>query len=227
MRVHSDIRLGVRDALPFLLGVVPFALVTGIASVDAGLTPVQAVAMSVIVYAGAAQLAAIDLLGSTAPLAVVVGTAIIINLRMMMYSASIAPYLIDLPRRTRTGMAYFLTDQVYAMSIAEFSRNEERDRVRYFVALGATLWIVWVVCTAIGVVVGAGVPPELELSFAVPLIFLALLVPAMKDRPTTVAGGAAGAVAVMAAGVPFNLGLLIGALTGVAVGLAVEIGENV
>lgn len=226
MRVEEDLRAGIRDALPFLLGVIPFALVAGIAAVEVGLTPVQAVGMSVVVFAGASQLAALELLGETAPLAVVVGTAVIINLRMLMYSASIAPYFAAVGRRTRLGLAYLLTDQAYAMSIAEFVRNDERDRVSYYVGVGATLWVVWVLATAVGVFVGAGVPPELELSFAVPLVFLALLVPAMKDRPTTAAAAVAGTVAVAAAGLPFNLGLLAGALAGIAAGLLVGPGET-
>jgi len=88
----DDLFAGVRATLPLLLGLIPFGLVAGIAAVDAGLSPTQAVGLSAIVFAGAAQLAAIDLLGRDASLAVVVLTAVVINLRMMMYSASIAPY---------------------------------------------------------------------------------------------------------------------------------------
>lgn len=224
MKERGDLRAGATDALPFLLGVVPFALVAGIAAVEAGLTPIQAIGMSVFVFAGASQLAALELIGENAPLAVVVVTGIIINLRMLMYSASIAPYFAELRRRTRLGLAYLLTDQAYAMSVAEFERNESRDRVRYYVGLGGTIWVVWVLGTAVGVFVGAGLPPALELSFAVPLVFLALLVPAMKDRPTTIAGVVAGAVAVAASGAPFNLGLLAGSLAGIAAGIATPAG---
>ena len=226
MGKQGDFRAGVRDALPFLLGVIPFALVAGIAAVEAGLSATQAVGMSVVVFAGASQLAAIDLLGENAPLAVVVGTAVIINLRMMMYSASIAPYFEALEQRTRFGLAYLLTDQAYAMSVAEFARNEDRSRAHYYVGIGVTLWTVWIIGTAVGVVIGTGVPEDLELSFAVPLVFLALLVPAMKDRPSTAAAIVAGTGAVMAAGLPFNLGLLVGALGGIAAGLLTSTGEN-
>ncbi|MFO8115085.1 MAG: AzlC family ABC transporter permease [Halorubrum sp.] len=206
-----------------MLGIVPFALVAGIAAVDAGLGLAEAVGMSVIVFAGASQLAALDLLGSNAPLAVVVGTAVVINLRMVMYSASIAPYFADYGRRLRAGLAYVLTDQAYALSVAEFDENPERSRWRYYLGAGASLWAVWQVGTVVGVVVGTGVPDAWGLTFAVPLVFLALLVPAMKDRPTTAAGVSAGAVAVVAAGLPLNLGLLVGATTGIAVGLLTEV----
>ncbi|WP_418285308.1 AzlC family ABC transporter permease [Halorubrum sp. DTA46] len=218
----GDLWAGVRDVSPLMLGIVPFALVAGIAAVDAGLSLVEAVGMSVIVFAGASQLAALDLLGSNAPLAVVVGTAVIINVRMVMYSASIAPHFSRYARRTRATLAYFLTDQAYALSVAEFAENEARTRWRYYLGAAASLWLVWQVGTIAGVVLGAGVPDEWGLTFAVPLVFLALLVPAMKDRPTIGAGVAGGVVAVAAAGLPLNLGLLAGAVVGILAGLVTE-----
>jgi 4-azaleucine resistance transporter AzlC len=221
--LDEDLLAGVRDVSPLMLGIVPFALVAGIAAVDAGLGLGEAMGMSVIVFAGASQLAALDLLGENAPLAVVVGTAVVINLRMLMYSASIAPYFSDYGRRLRAGLAYLLTDQAYALSVAEFEENASRSRWRYYLGAAASLWIVWQIGTVAGVVLGAGVPDALGLTFAVPLVFLALLVPAMKDRPTTVAGVIGGAVAVVAAGLPLNLGLLVGALSGVAAGLVTEV----
>lgn len=220
--MNEDLVAGIRDSLPFHLGVVPFGMVAGIAAIEAGLTPTQAVGISVIVFAGASQLAALELLGETAPLIVVIGTALIINIRMIMYSASIAPYFADYSRRVRASIPYLLVDQVYAMSIAEFSSNESRDRVRYYLGLGLALWVAWVVGTVAGIVIGTGVPPELELSFAVPLIFLALLVPTMRDRPSTTAAVVGGVGALLAAGVPLNLGLPIGAISGIAAGLAVD-----
>ena len=218
----GDLWAGVRDVLPLMLGVIPFALVAGIAAVNAGLTLTEAVALSVIVFAGASQLAALDLLSANAPLAVVVGTAVVINLRMLMYSASIAPHFARYAARVRAALAYLLTDQAYALSVAEFAENDERSRWRYYLGAAASLWVVWQIGTVVGVVVGAGVPERWGLTFAVPLVFLALLVPAMKDRPTTAAGAAGGTVAVVAAGLPLNLGLLAGAVSGVAVGLLAE-----
>jgi len=224
--MHADYRAGVRDALPLLLGIVPFALVAGIAAIEAGLTPAQALGMSVIVFAGASQLAAIELLGETASLAVVVATAVVINLRMSMYSASIAPHFRHLRRRTRAVLAYVLTDQAYALAVAKYADDEGTDRKRYYLGVAVTLWTVWQVGTLAGVFVGAQVPSEWGLTFAVPLVFLALLVPAMTDRPTTLAAVVGGGVAVLAAGFPFNLGLLAGAACGIAAGLVTEAGET-
>ena len=223
-RLSPDFRAGIRAAGPILVGIVPFALVAGITATNAGMTILEAVGMSVVVFAGASQLAAIDLIGSNAPFAVVVATAVVINLRMLMYSASIAPFFQSLSTRVRTLLAYLLTDQAYALSIAEYTRNADRNRLWYYVGIAISLWLVWQVGTLIGAVVGAGVPASLGLDFALPLVFLALLVPAMKDRGTTTAGLVAGGVAlvVTAVGVPLGLDLPVAAVSGLVAGLAVD-----
>lgn len=223
-RLHPDLLAGIRAAGPIVLGIVPFALVAGITAVGAGMTVAEAVGMSVLVFAGASQLAAIDLIGSNAPFAVVVATAVVINVRMLMYSASIAPYFQPFSTRLRALLAYVLTDQAYAMSIAEYERTDERSRLWYYVGIAATLWVVWQVGTLVGAVVGRGIPASLGLEFALPLVFLALLVPAMKDRATTTAGLLSGGVALgaTAIGVPLGLDLPIAALTGILAGLAVD-----
>ncbi|SEH49842.1 4-azaleucine resistance probable transporter AzlC [Halopenitus malekzadehii] len=224
--MHADFRTGARDVIPVLLGVAPFATVVGIAAIDAGLTPMQAIGMSLFVYAGSSQLAAIELLGETAPIVVVVFTAIIINLRMVMYSASIAPHLADYRRRTRAFLAYFLTDQAYALSLTAYENDAVDDERWYYLGVATPISIVWMVCTVIGVVLGAGIPESWGLSFAVPLVFLAILVPVMKDRPRTVAAAVSGVVAVALAGAPFNLGLPIGAVVGICAGLLTEVIRN-
>ncbi|WP_255150784.1 AzlC family ABC transporter permease [Halorarius halobius] len=221
MTRRADFLEGVRTVAPVLVGVVPFGLVAGAAAVAAGLAPVQAVGLSVVVFAGASQLAAIDLLGSGAPLAVVVATVLVVNLRMTMYSASIAPHFEELTARLRTLVAYLLTDQAYALSVTRF-RGREVSRVAFYLGTAVPLWLVWQVCTVLGVVVGANVPGWLPLGFAVPLTFLALLVPTIEDAPTGAAAAVGGGTATLGAGIPFELGLMLGATLGIVAGLAVE-----
>jgi len=227
-KFHPDLFAGVRAAGPIVLGIVPFALVAGITAVRAGMTVPEAIGMSTIVFAGASQLAAIDLIDSNAPFAVVVATAVVINVRMVMYSASIAPYFQPFSTRLRAALAYVLTDQAYAVSVAEYERNDERDRLWYYAGVGFTLWAVWQVGTVAGAVLGTGVPDALGLEFALPLVFLGLLMPAMKDRGTTTAAISAGAVALAAAwiGVPLSLDLPLAAVVGILAGLAVTTGER-
>jgi 4-azaleucine resistance transporter AzlC len=218
----SAVRRGIRDVAPLLLGVAPFGLVAGVAAINAGLTLEQALGMSVIVFAGASQLAALELIGRDAPLSVVVATAVVINLRMLMYSASIAPYFRSLRARSRSVAAYLLTDQAYALSVSAYRSEDAIDRLAYYLGAAATLWVVWQVATVAGALLQAGVPDALGLEFAVPLVFLALLVPAMEDGPTVVAGLVGGGIAVLGAGLPLNLGLLVGAAVGIAAGVASE-----
>ena len=219
-RVSTHFSAGFRDALPLLLGILPFALVAGVAAAETGLSLLQAVGMSVFVFAGASQLAALELLGDNASLAVVVLTAAVINLRMLMYSASIAPRFRAATARVRAVLAYFLTDQVFALTVARYDADDSGQRW-YYLGVSLALWGVWQVGTVIGVVVGAGVPESWGLEFAVPLVFLALLVPTLKERESLAAGAAAGVVAVAGAGLPFNLGLIVAALVGVAAGMFV------
>lgn len=212
---------GVRAVAPVMVGVIPFGLVAGAAAVDAGLSGVQAVGLSVVVFAGASQLAAIELLGSNANAAVVVATMLIINLRMTMYSASIAPFLADIRGAQKAIAAYLLTDQAYALAITRFTESAV-DRVPFYLGCAAPLWVVWQICTIVGVFAGTAVPGWLPLGFAVPLIFLALLVPVVDDFASVAAAVVGGGIAVAAATVPFNLGLMIGAVSGVATGVVVE-----
>jgi len=219
---RSAFRQGVRDVTPLLLGIIPFGFIAGIATVNAGLGLPEAVGLSAIVFAGAAQLAALDLIGRDAPLAIVVVTAVVINLRMLMYSASLAPHLQHLSSRTKAAVAYLLTDQAYALAIARYRTAESTRSIAYYFGVAATLWVVWQLTTVAGVVLGTSVPESLGLEFAVPLVFLALLIPAMEDGPTTVAGLLGGTVAVATAGLPLNLGLLVGATAGILAGLLTE-----
>ena len=222
--VPPDFLDGVRDAAPIHLGIAPFGLVAGVAAVEQGLSILHAIGFSSIVFAGASQLAMIELLGADAPLAIVVGTAVIVNLRMMMYSASIAPYFRSFAARSKTVASYLLTDQAYALSIARYDQDTGTDRFAYYIGVAASLWVVWQISTVVGAFLGAGLPPEWGFEFAAPLVFLALFVPALKDRASTAAGLTGGVVAVVAVvgGVPFHADIMIAAVVGVAVALAVE-----
>lgn len=221
---REDLFDGVRAIAPLSVGIVPFALIAGITAVNAGLAPVQAVGMSVLLFAGASQLAAIELLGNDAPLAVVVLTAVVINLRFTMYSASIAPYFRGVSGLRRWLGAYILTDQAYALSVADF-RDTDRGthgRITFYFGAAAGLWVIWQIGTIVGALLGATVPAGLSLEFAVPLTFMALVFPAIEGRPTATAAAVAAAIAVLAAPLPFNLGLLTAAFTGIGAGVLIE-----
>jgi 4-azaleucine resistance transporter AzlC len=219
---RTAVREGVKTALPLLPGIVPFALVAGVTAADVGLSLPQAVGLSVIVFAGASQLAALELLGENSPLLVVVATAAIINLRLVMYSASIAPHFRTLPARLKALASYVLTDQAFALSVAKYAESPDIGKVGYYLGISAALWIAWQVGTVAGVLLGTGVPASWGLSFAVPLVFLAILVPAVTDRATATSAAVGGGIALAGSGLPFNLGLIVGAIAGVAAGVIAE-----
>ncbi len=214
---------GIAAMAPILIGIVPFGLIYGVAAVDAGLSNIQAVAMSSVVFAGSAQLAAVDLMSRDAAIAVIVATALVINARHLMYSASVAPQLAELPIWSRSLIGYLLTDQAYAVSIVRWADDPgtPRNRGVFILGAGASMWLTWQVSSALGVVLGTGVPEDWSLDFAVPLVFLALVVPTIKDRGTGAAAAVSGLVAVLAVDIPLHSGLLTAAAAGILGGLLV------
>ncbi|BDQ34506.1 AzlC family ABC transporter permease [Pseudodesulfovibrio portus] len=224
MDKRSSFLQGVRDLSPILLGVLPFGLICGAVGVAAGMPEWAATSLSAIVFAGASQLVAVQLMDQNASVAVVILTGLIINARFLMYSASIAPHLKDASPLGKLGLAYLLTDQAYATSVFRFGRDDlpMPDKIRYYLGAGLTLWVAFNLTTALGAYLGAIIPPQWELDFAIPLTFTALVIPAVKDRPAALAAAAAGCVALLAVGLPYNLGLMAAAVCGIAAGCLAE-----
>jgi predicted branched-subunit amino acid permease len=224
---HRDAFMeGLRDALPVLLAVIPFGLVVGVAATDAGLPIPPAIGMSYIVYAGASQLAALQLLVAGSPVAVILLTTLLLNLRLMLYSASFSRHLAGAPWLLRLWMASIMTDQSMALGSQRFGRYPARGgRVAYYLGSAFPVWVVWTTASTVGVLLGATVPSGLSLEFAVPLVFLTLWVLAMLrgSRAVWIAGVVAASVAVLAKGLPFNLGLVVAAFTGIGAGLYWEL----
>lgn len=224
MRAPPAAMAGARATVPLLVGVVPFGFVFGSAAADAGLGAAHVAAFSAGIFAGASQLAALDLLAGGAAAAVAIGTALIINSRMLLYSAGLVPWLAHVPARRRASSSYLLTDQAFAVSLVHFERTAPppEQRLAYYVGSGLTLWSTWQVTTQLGLVVGNLIPDDVDLEVAVPLMFLTLLVPAVVDRPTLLAAAVSGVVAVVAAPLPANTGMPLAALAGIAVGTWAE-----
>lgn len=214
---------GVRALVPSMPGIVPFGLVTGITAMEMGMSPGTTLGMSLLFYSGTAQMAALQLLRTDAFALVILLTALVINLRFLMYSASLAPHLHHLPRRWTWPLSYMLADQSYALSIFKFSSGELKTYGHYFFAGTAlSMWLTWQLSVMAGVCLGTGIPSSWSLDFAIPLVFLALLVPAIRNRASFWAAAVSGSVAVLAVEMPYNLGLLMAALSGILVGLVVE-----
>jgi 4-azaleucine resistance transporter AzlC len=216
----SEFFSGVRDELPLLLGVFPFGMIYGVLALGAGLAPSAAQAMSSILFAGSAQFIAAQLAGAATPWVVMVVTIFIVNLRHALYSASVAPYLGKLSPVWKGILAYLLTDEAYAVVITRYQRSGSLTYAHwYFLGAGLTLWTGWQLSTALGIFLGAQVPASWMLDFTLALTFIALVVPAIKDRPAALAALAAGITALAAYGLPYKLGLILAALVGIAVGV--------
>lgn len=223
IRLSPAARAGIRDIAPILLGLVPFGLITGVSGAAAGITAVDMVIMSALVYAGASQLAAVSLMGASAAPWVVLLTVGLINLRFLMYSASLAPWVQRYGPGARALMAYLLVDHTYALSVIRYAREDESfGRRDYYLAMGVVVWVQWSLMTALGAVLSAQLPPALHLDFAVPLSFLALLVPLVTTRPTLAAAVTGAALAIVLAPLPYSLGMVIATLVGVAAGTLTE-----
>ena len=212
-----------RDGIPIGLSVMPFGAIVGLSGVQVGLGTVQAAVTPFVVFAGASHLAALQLLATGAPLLVIWATGAIINLRFAMYATSLASYLAPVPMPWRLFLAYATTDQVFAMSMVRFrSADPPAAPGAYFAVLAGVSWLAWSLAGVFGATVGAVAPDSWQLDFVVPLIFTALLAGALKAPPTLVAAAVGGSVAVVAAPLPLNLGLIIGALAGIAAGAMAE-----
>lgn len=211
--------LGCRALAPLLLGTVPFGLLYGVVALQAGLSPTAAVAMSTVVFAGSAQFVLAQLLGAGAPALVMLATVTLINLRHLLYSASVAPVLAGRNRLWKALLAYLLTDEAYAAAIPHLLDGAKQGQA-HWILLGAgfSLWSGWQLATVVGVVLGSQLPPDLPLDFAATLTFIAIAVPLIRHRSQAVAALVAGTVAVLGAVWPYKLGLFVAALAGLGAG---------
>lgn len=206
-----------------LVGTIPFGFVAGVAAVAAGMTPLEGVALSFAAFSGIAQLVTAQLVAVGSPLAVTLAAALVVSLRFLMYSAALSPHLAHLDTRWRVLLAYLMTDQGFAVGVRQFSEpGDRRHRHWHFLGAAGTLYLTWQGAVIAGVAAGAQVPASWSLDFAVVLSFLALLVPAARSRADLAAAVVAGSCALVAAGLPYKLALVVGSLAGIAAGVLFE-----
>jgi len=214
---------GSRAVFPLLIGVFPFGLIYGTLAINSGLSPAAAQMMSSIVFAGSSQFIAAQLIHDAAPGIVIVLTIAIVNLRHMLYSASLAPYLKDLSPRWKGLLAYLLTDEAYATTVIHFERDGLTPTSHwFFLGAGLSLWSTWQISSALGILLGTAIPVAWPLDFALPLTFIAMVVPVLTDRPVIASALSAGLVALLAFNLPFKLGLILAAMVGIFIGMLLE-----
>lgn len=214
---------GVRAEIPLLIGVFPFGLIYGALALSVGLSPAAAQMMSSIVFAGSSQFITTQLVHESTPGLVIVMTIAVVNLRHVLYSASLAPYAATLSTRWKILLSYLLTDEAYAPSILRYETEGSTPHAHWFwLGAGFSLWLVWQISTGLGIFLGTAIPESWSLDFALPLTFIAMLVPVLKNRPAIAAALSAGIVALVAFPLPYRLGLILAAVVGILVGTLLE-----
>ena len=226
MSSSREFLLGMRDTIPMLIGAVPFGIVYGTLAVSSGLSVAATLAMSLLVFAGSAQFVAASLVASGTSLTVILLTTLIVNLRHMLYSASLLPFVRHLPQRWRVALAFWLTDESFAVVHRHYLLGETRLERKHWYFLGSCLamYSLWFLCTLIGVVLGQALPSlgDWGLDFAMVATFIGIVVPLLRNRPMIVAALVASVVAVVAHDMPWKLGLMLAALLGVSAGVVAE-----
>ncbi|MEO6927579.1 MAG: AzlC family ABC transporter permease [Casimicrobiaceae bacterium] len=223
----SDFREGFSDMLPACVGLIPFGVVTGVGAATAGANFFSALGMSAIIFSGAAQILATQLLAAGAPLGVVVLTCFVAGLRFLMYSAAMAPYLKPLPPRWQNTLAFLLTDQAFAAAIGRLDNADDpRAGALYFLGGGVALWGGWQVTNTAGFMLGNLVPAAWSLDFAVPLCFIALIAPLLRGAPALVAAGSAGFAVFALAGLPMKLNLIAAGVVGIVAGTLFDLARE-
>jgi predicted branched-subunit amino acid permease len=217
---------GCRHSLPFIFIAGPFGLLFGVLATEAGLKLFEVMVFTISVFAGAAQFTALQLMQEEAPTLIVLASALAVNLRVAMYSAALTPYLGQAPLWQRACAAYMTVDQSYALSVMQFERDPEMSlgaRLAYFFGTNAIIAPIWVTATFLGAVVGTRIPESFALEFAMPLAFLAMIGPMLRTLPHAVAALVAIVVALLAVGIPYNLGLLVAGSCGMMAGAHAEL----
>jgi predicted branched-subunit amino acid permease len=191
--------------------------------VASGIEPPAAMAMSILVFAGASMVASAQLLASGSPALLVVLVTLFINLRFMMYSASLRQHVGKAPLKIRLLTAYLVADNAYGLLLARYAEHaDEPGKLEYFLGSATLIWVAWQLAVAIGIGVGTGLPASWRLEFAAPLAFIAMSMPLLRDRTMVAAALAAGITVILAQGLPLRLGVVAAALTGIAAGVLLE-----
>lgn len=240
---------GIRAELPIALSTLPFGIIFGVLALQNGIPPTIALAMSSVVFAGSAQFIGAQMIGEGNPMIVLWLATFIINIRHILYSASLAPYARPLSSLWKVGLSYLLTDEAFVPTVFHYEKTNDnippvnraillRKRVEskrndkrhwYWFGAGITLWTCWQLSTLTGIIIGEQLPPSLDwLGFTLIITFIGMIVPTLKDRPLIGAFIAAGLTATATNALPiplinqYKLHILVGALAGIIMGMTLE-----
>lgn len=224
---HAAFMLGLRASRPALMPTAIWGVVAGIAMIKTGLTVAQALAMTLLIYSGSAQMAVLPLVAADAPVSIALLTAFVVNLRFVIFSATLWPYFGRLPMPRRLALGYVATDVGLALFVARHADSPEHERgnqqqLWFFLGVASAIWLAWQPASIAGILLAGVIPGHWGLEFAAILALMVMTAPMLAGRPAIVGALVAGVVAVAAAGLPLKLGLLLGVIAGVAAAMAVD-----
>ena len=223
---RQEFLTGARDCVPLLLAAAPFGLIYGALAIASGLSAAAAMAMSLIVFAGSAQFVAVGLVAVGTPVSIIIITTFIVNLRHMLYSATLLPYLKHLPQRWRIPLAFLLTDETFAVTVHRFQKGDNSP-YKHWYQLGSSIamYVNWQIWCVLGLILGDRIPDAASwgLDVAMPIAFIGLTIPFVRNMPMVVCVFSAGACGLLTVGLPYKLGVIISALAGVLAGLITEV----
>jgi len=222
---RRELLAGMRDTLPLLLGAFPFGLIYGALAASSGLSSAAAILMAVCVFAGSSQFIAVGLVAAQTPVAIIVFTTLIVNLRHMLYSATLLPYLQHLPQKWRLPLAFWLTDETFAVTIHRF-QQEDASPYKHWYQLGSSLamYVNWQFWCLLGLLLGKRIPDAQAwgLDVAMPVTFIGMLIPFVKSKPIAVCVLTAGAASLLTWQLPYKSGILLATFMGIAAGLLAQ-----
>ena len=218
---RSEVLAGARAIAPLLLGVAPFGLLFGALAVRLEFGIAAAIGASLLMFAGAAQFVFVQLAASGASWPVVVLACLVVNLRHVLYSASLAPGVSQARTAVRAVLAYFLTDEAYAIT-SRHAAHHAGAQHSFFLGAGVTLWLCWQLSTIAGAIVGARLPPSPLYAFTLPVTFVAIVAPTLRDRAAIACAIVAGGLGIASAALPLGTGLIVASAAAIAAGGILE-----
>lgn len=221
----SEFWSGTRDIVPLVVGAVPFGLIFGTLATTAGLSTGATLAMSALVFAGSSQFIAAGLIAANTSWLLIVLTTFVVNLRHLLYAVSLLPYVKKLSQVWKVPMAFWLTDEAFAVGIRRYESSEKSPfKHWYYIGAALAMYLNWQMCTMLGITVGQLVPNAAEwgLDFAMSVTFIGMIVPYVTNKPMGIAVTVAGVTAILGYGLPHKLGLMVAAIAGITAGVLSE-----
>ena len=220
---RSRFLAGFKAVIPLIIGAFPLGIIYGALAIKGAISAAAAQSMSAILFAGSAQFMIAQMAAASVPAIVMILAIAVVNLRHALYSATIASHVQRLSAGWKALIAFLLTDEAFVVAISNFEQEEDAPhKAWYFLGAGLGMWVFWQISTFVGVSLGEVIPPSLPPDFALPLTFIAMAVPLLKDRASIGAALTAGIMAVIFFSLPYKLSILAAAFVGILVGILLE-----